>query len=67
MNALLYIIKLLYIMHLPDLEEKGFYMRVRAIERERERQSFGSANGGSHRIHIGVQTLSQAREWNLRT
>lgn len=35
MNALLYIIKLLYIMHLPDLEEKGFYMRVRAMERER--------------------------------
>lgn len=23
-------------MHLPDLEEKGFYMRVRAMERERE-------------------------------
>lgn len=45
------------------LEEKGSHPRVCV----RGRQSFGSSNRGSHRIHIAVLTLSRARKWNLRT
>lgn len=58
-QAQLYLRSLGRAQHLPAQKTEGFDMA--------ERQSFGRSNGGSHRIHICVQTPSQRREWSIHS
>lgn len=58
-QAQLYLHSLGRAQHLPAQKTEGFDMA--------ERQSFGRSNGGSHRIHICVQTPSQKREWSIHS